>query len=373
LFQEQAARVKEEEEQARLAAEEAERAKEKAEREAKRARLAGERKAAAAAAEEAKRLELEQARAAKQEEQERARLLEAEARAKAAEEEKARREEEERLSHARREALEWERKAKAATREAEAEKAAEAPSARLAALAATSTREEAEGFYKEGHRLHHERKYLEAAAALLKAAELDHPLLATCHCTRGACLAEMEGQEHWEAAVAAFTAALEQAPDMQVGWHNRGHVNLLLGRYRAAADDLSRALELMPSAESRALLEDAEAHLHHEDAAKAFKRAMVCFGEEQWEEARAAFEEALALGDHRLSRCHNGLGLCLSQAGDLCARQSLLLASIRPLMSCALGAQGGCAALLRVRHRGGPSERAGRAQPCPDAGAAGPN
>ena len=46
--------------------------------------------------------------------------------------------------------------------------------------------------------------------------------------------------------------------------------------------------------------------------ALAFQSAMDLLAEERWGEAKAAFLSALEHGDKRISRCNNGIGLCLS-------------------------------------------------------------
>ncbi len=55
-----------------------------------------------------------------------------------------------------------------------------------------------------------------------------------------------------EAAMAAFTAAVEEDPKLFEAWHDRGVVEARLGRNQAAAVSLARALEIQPG--SRATL-----------------------------------------------------------------------------------------------------------------------
>ena len=45
---------------------------------------------------------------------------------------------------------------------------------------------------------------------------------------------------------------------------------------------------------------------------EAFESAMHQFSEERWGDAKASFLSAIELGDARVSRCYNGIGLCLS-------------------------------------------------------------
>ena len=46
----------------------------------------------------------------------------------------------------------------------------------------------------------------------------------------------------------------------------------------------------------------------------AFETAMHLFSEEKWDGAKESFLSAIELGDTRVSRCRNGVGLCLSMS-----------------------------------------------------------
>jgi len=48
-----------------------------------------------------------------------------------------------------------------------------------------------------------------------------------------------------------------------------------------------------------------------------FERALDYFARDKWSDARDTFEAALSEGDARVSRCHNGIGLCYSCEGAL--------------------------------------------------------
>ena len=94
---------------------------------------------------------------------------------------------------------------------------------------------------------------------------------------------------------------------------NRAIGRMLLGQHEQAVEDLKHSLEIRRDAETSRQLEDAQAEVENPKGAEVFHKALLLLGEEKWAESCEMFREAIHQGDHRHSRCLNGIGLCLTQ------------------------------------------------------------
>ena len=94
---------------------------------------------------------------------------------------------------------------------------------------------------------------------------------------------------------------------------NRAIGRMLLGQHEQAVEDLKHSLEIRRDAETSRQLEDAQAEVDNPKGAEVFHKALLLLGEEKWAESCEMFREAIHQGDHRHSRCLNGIGLCLTQ------------------------------------------------------------
>jgi len=147
-----------------------------------------------------------------------------------------------------------------------------------------------------------------------------------------------------EAALGAFDDVLALEPGHVVALNNRGKMQRLLGRDEAARETFERALALADTLKTRLALADAldavgrrdEALAHAEEAARReprdplvhHARGVVLWHMERLAEARAAFEQALALkADHFESL--RDRGHALAAAGDRQGARESLAAAIK--------------------------------------------
>ena len=130
-------------------------------------------------------------------------------------------------------------------------------------------------------------------------------------------MSESATNEELEEALENFALAVEAAPDNFGAWHNRAHTLERLGRTDEAAE-MEKATAQKEAEAASAPGQDGVGSKEPESepatgaSNEAFETAMRLFSEEKWGDAKASFLSAIELGDARVSRCYNGIGLCLS-------------------------------------------------------------